>query len=413
MDTRSRSAARRSFRIARWSVLGLVLVAGTAFSLAHQKLPALRLIAVDGLCPFGGIESLWSLLSSGGMLQRIEVASFVLLAAAVLGALVFRRAFCGLFCPLGTLQELVTVLRTKLGIRRREMPSLLDRPARLLKYAVLVLVAIWTWRVGELVIRPYDPWAAWNHLSSDELLTGYGVGLGILAVSLAGSFFYDRFFCKYACPMGAFLAPLSRLGFFRMERNASACIDCGLCDKACTMNCAVSSADGVVNDSECISCGECVAACPKPEALAVKGRSGVRINPAVLVGAATALFVAVIGVSTALGDMRFTKPSLAEQLESGTWSAREGGSGRGDEHAEGADEAGAVPVAPGAFDTSLIKGYMTMAEVAEATGIGLDRIAATFNVPAEATDEPMKEIKDTYGFSVEDVRAFVVQETTP
>ena len=61
---------------------------------------------------------------------------------------------------------------------------------------------LWTWQAAELVMRPYDPWVAWAHLTADDLLSTYLVGFVILVVSLAGSLVYERFFCKYLCPAG-------------------------------------------------------------------------------------------------------------------------------------------------------------------------------------------------------------------
>ena len=117
-------------------------------------------------------------------------------------------------------------------------------------------------------MRPYDPWVAWAHLTSAELLTEFGIGLTVLIVSLVGSLVYERFFCKYLCPTGALLGLLAKVSFFRIKRDAGTCIDCGLCDRACPMNVEVATA-AVVTSSECISCNECVNVCPVAGALEV------------------------------------------------------------------------------------------------------------------------------------------------
>jgi polyferredoxin len=68
--------------------------------------------------------------------------------------------------------------------------------------------------LGQLAIRPYDPWAAWNHLIGPDLFAEFLAGFIVLAASLVGSLLFDRFFCKYLCPMGAFLAVIRRIGWF-------------------------------------------------------------------------------------------------------------------------------------------------------------------------------------------------------
>ncbi|MDZ4064712.1 MAG: 4Fe-4S dicluster domain-containing protein, partial [Coriobacteriia bacterium] len=218
-----------------------------------------------------------------------------------------------------------------------------------------------------------------------ELLAEFGVGVAVLGVSLAGSLVYERFFCKYLCPTGALLGVLAKLSAFGIKRDADACIDCGICDKACPMNIAVSSAD-VVTDSECISCSECVNVCPAAGALEVKAPTGRSVSPLVMTGIVVAVIAAIIGTSTVTGTFAWKMPSLSEAVQ------QQGG-------------------APGAaFDTSLIKGYMSLREISEASGIPEERFVETFGVPKAALGEPMKEIKDQYGFSPDEVRIWVAEE---
>ena len=61
----------------------------------------------------------------------------------------------------------------------------------------------------------------------------------------------------------------------------------------------------------------------------------------------------------------------------------------------------------GGGSDSSIKGWMSFADIAEMTGIPLADFAAQWGVPADALDLPMKDVKDQYGFSPEDVRVWV------
>ncbi len=389
-------ADRQRFRVVRWVVLLSVLVISTALGLLHQMAPELRVVSVDALCPFGGIESLWAVLSGGDLLKRIAVGSFVLLGASVGLNLLFGRAFCGQFCPLGTLQELFGSLRAKLGVSRLEIPEVVDVPARFLKYLVFGVFAWLSWLTASLVIRPYDPWVAYHHLTSAELFTTFGIGAAVLGVSLAGSFLYDRFFCKYLCPMGAFLGLFNKLGFYRVVRSADACIDCGACDKICPVNIDVSSVPSVVSDSECLACGECVAACPKSEALNVESRRGSVLTPVALTIASAAIMVGVIAVSMVFGDMRLTMPSLTAQIAPVGASAAPSPS---------------APVAGGPVDVSLIKGYMSMQEVSQATGIPVSEFAAAFGVSGAELTAPIKDVKASHDWDTQAVRNWVAEKT--
>src|SRR5512133_3343688 len=131
---------RTASRVVRWSILGAVLVLVTVLGYLHQRLGIGKPVGVDALCPFGGLETLGSLISDGVLVQRVALSSVLLLGATVATAIVFRRAFCGRICPLGFLQELFGGIGRRIFRRPFQMPAALDRPARFLKYVVLIVI---------------------------------------------------------------------------------------------------------------------------------------------------------------------------------------------------------------------------------------------------------------------------------
>lgn len=400
---RTDRSVRGRARVVRWVIVAVVFLVVTGTSFAHQYINgANKPVGVDALCPFGGVETLFSLFTGAGYIDKIVVSSVVLLIGMVLLALVLRRSFCGQVCPLGGLQELFGGIARKLFKRRGTVPPAVDRVARLLKWVILAFFVIWTWQAASLVMRPYDPWAAWAHITSDELWTEFGIGVGILIVSLLGSMLYDRFFCKYLCPTGAFLGLFSRASLLRLRRDPEACVDCGACDKACPMNIAVSE-ELTVRSVECISCNECVNSCPAAGALQVETRSGRVLSPLQVTGLVVALLAVLIGGATIVDRFDWTMPSLAEALQRS--GSSEGETPKG-------NPTGITGTAPNGteFDTALIKGYMSMQEISDASGIPAELFTETWGVPAEDLDEPMKEIKDEYGFSPDDVRVWVGEQ---
>ena len=292
----------------------------------------------------------------------------ILLVGMLVMAVAYRRSFCGMLCPLGTLQGIFGAAGRKLFGRRFAVPRAVDRVARYLKYAVLVLFAVWTWQAAELVLRPYDPWVAWAHLTSADLLSTYAVGLAVLIVSLAGSLVYDRFFCKYLCPTGALLGLLSRVSFLNIRRDADACIDCGRCDKACMMNVEVATAD-VVRSSECISCNECVNACPVPGALKVTAPGGARA------GALAPPARSSRSWSASSAPPRSPAPST------GRWRAAPRPAAPATPARARARGRAKARAAEGGSDSS-IKGWMSFADIAAMTGIPLADFAAEWGVPS-------------------------------
>lgn len=400
---------RRRARRNRLLVLIGVLVVTSAAGVLHQFPIGARPPGVDALCPFGGLEALYALIASGSLLAKIASSSFVLLVATILIALLFRRSFCGNICPLGTLQELAGRLGKRLFHRRFTLPARVDRGARYLKYAVLALVVFLSAAFGTLVIRPYDPWVAYQHLTSTELLSGSLVGLVLLIVMLAASLFYDRFFCKYLCPMGAFLALVGKLGAWRVRRNPTTCTSCGACDRACPMNIKVSKAEAVTS-AECIACNLCVTSCPVPGALegslgrktyrkpsarpqdAAAGGVGamrhalrvpVPIRPTAVSLLSLLSLLLVAAGATLAGQFQWAIPSIAERS-----------------------------VASGIIDPAQIKGSDTFQDVARASGIAESRFAERFGLLEADLTLPIKEAahREGSGFDVDAVRGFVAAE---
>ena len=74
---------------------------------------------------------------------------------------------------------------------------------------------------------------------------------------------------------------------------------------------------------------------------------------------------------------------------------------------EGVGEGSGDGSGQGSGSTSAIKGYMSLAEIAAGTGIPEAEFTSQFGVPAAELGSPMKDIKDQYGFTPEDVRAWV------
>jgi len=384
-NTKSDRPAQRRSRIVRLVVLALGLVIITAIGTAHRF--GVPVVGVDALCPFGGIETFWSMIVSMQLVQRIAVSSVILMGVVLVIAVAFRRSFCGYICPLGALQEFFG----KIGLaicrgKRPTMPSVIDRPARYLKYVVLVVFAAWTWQAASLMIRPYDPWVAWMHLTSPELLAEFSIGAAVLGISLVGSIVYDRFFCKYLCPMGGFLGAISRFSIFKVRRNETTCIDCKACDKVCPVNVTVSTV-AVVNDAECIDCGECVNVCPIKDTLEISTsgwpRGGRALQPLVVLGIIIVIIAGSIGLTTATGSFAWTIPALSETVEK----------------------------SGGTVNVEEIKGSMTFAEISKATGIPEAKFQEKFGVKPSEMKDKIKDLAPTYGFDVHtDVREFIAQE---
>lgn len=305
-----------SHSITRWGLSLAVLLFVSWEFYAHSAVSKVH-PSVHALCPLGGLESFLRWISAGGStLGKIFSGTMGLFFVSVGTALLFKRSFCGNVCPLGTLQELTGKLGNRLlGPKRFTVPARIDSVLRWGKYAVLALTIAMAWLTGTLWIQSFDPWPAYAHLFNPvELIPTYAIGLSVLAISLVASFFYERVFCKYLCPMGALTATVGLVSPFTVHRDEAACISCGLCDCACPVNLPVSTARSLRN-AECLSCGECAAVCPAPKALDLGYSLRSRLHPAAAVAFGVGAFFLGLLALQLIGFDRFSgrqEPTLRE-----------------------------------------------------------------------------------------------------
>lgn len=98
----------------RYILLAAFLALITVETYLHQVLGGGKAPSIHALCPYGALESLYSLILGGTFIQKIFSGTLILLIIILLIALIFRRSFCGLICPFGALQEFFGVIGKKI-----------------------------------------------------------------------------------------------------------------------------------------------------------------------------------------------------------------------------------------------------------------------------------------------------------
>lgn len=186
----------------------------------------------------------------------------------VLGlTLLFGPVFCGWICPFGTVEEFIGKIGRKIFKKRYNnfIPLKLDRLLRYLRYVILILVVVNTAISGKLLFSNFDPYFALFKIWSSEVTR---LSLLALALTLIGSLFVERPWCKYLCPFGALLGIFNFFRIVKLKRNEKTCINCKICDRVCPMNIDISTSK-VISDHQCISCLLCTdeIACPVSNSL--------------------------------------------------------------------------------------------------------------------------------------------------
>ena len=261
-------------RVVQWFFFVLIglIVLNHSLVESGSGIPFLASASLHGVCPFGGVETLYTYLASGLFVQKIHDSSLVLAAIVILMSILFGPVFCGWVCPLGTVQEWVSKIGKKLFKRRFNhfVPTKLDNVLRYMRYVVLIWVLYVTATSGSLIFEAYDPYFALFNFWSTEVAWS---GLAILCVTLVLSVFVERPWCKYACPYGAVLGLTNLFRVFSIKRAESTCKADGACSIMCPMNIQVDMVKTVRNH-QCISCLECTSEAICPVAKTVVFTSG-------------------------------------------------------------------------------------------------------------------------------------------
>ncbi len=258
-------------------------------------------------CPFGGVEAIYTYVREGNMLCSLGVSNFYILAAVLVMTLLLRRAFCSYLCPLGTVSEWLHAAGGRVGIRPRRVPYAVDRALALLKYLVLGIVLVVTWRTAELHFRGYDPCYA--------LISRHGEDITLWAYVIAGAIVVASLlilvpFCRWLCPLAAVLNPFSRFGLTRIQRHEATCIDCGVCTTVCPMGIQVERATQVTA-ARCLSCLNCVEACPARASGAIRWGPPQVFGGRWSQGALIAVVLCCVGVAVA-ASCAFPLPSFVK-----------------------------------------------------------------------------------------------------
>lgn len=247
-----------SFRlIVQLSVFAILVF----LSVSHLKYGIEKAASIDAYCPYGAVESFITKITTGNYLNRIWTSSFLLMAITILTTILFGRIFCSYLCPLGALQEWLRAIGRKIGIKNDvELPMVIDKYARYLKYFILLFITYYSYKVGDLFFRNYDPYNALMHFGNEyeEKVIAYA----ILAVVLLASLFSKNWWCRYLCPMGAFLGIIKKISPFKIVRDSSTCVSCSVCNKTCPANLNIMETQAV-KSADCISCLNCVSDCPE------------------------------------------------------------------------------------------------------------------------------------------------------
>jgi transcriptional regulator of nitric oxide reductase len=179
----------------------------------------------------------------------------ILLAFTLVGLLVWgRAAFCGWLCPFGALQELISEAARRLRVPQIRVGPGLHGRLVVGKYALfvaLVTISFWSWDLG-MAGSEIEPFKAAIVL---RFMTAWPMVAYALAL-LAAGLFIERFYCRFACPLGGGLAIFGELRMVDwLKRHPECGSRCRHCETVCPIGAI--RRDGSINMNECFFCLDC------------------------------------------------------------------------------------------------------------------------------------------------------------
>ncbi len=210
-----------------------------------------------GGCPCT-LGSLQNIIIKAGEIQN-HIPAYLQVGILIVSAILLGRLFCGWVCPMGAVQTFI--YRKEIGNKHRNIAESLTfhKYLRYLKYLVLAGIIISAIVTRTAIYARFDPFKALFNFDF-TLLVPTVLLILLLIISLFSGFPW----CKYVCPMGAFLSIFSRLAIFKIK-IAGNCSNCGACQKVFCQHGAIKSGETKpeINQVECVRCGECISHCPR------------------------------------------------------------------------------------------------------------------------------------------------------
>ena len=235
-------------------VTALVILLGLVLAAFLTKLSMLRWVAltttffylgfVNGT--FLSVSHLTNAIKQGPSLFLNDLPLLIIVTFTLITTFFWGRVFCSSLCPFGALQDFLTALVPKAW--QRTLPQLWHDRMIYLKYGILFLLIGTAFVVPELTIfHFFEPFGTIFYLSQSFVLWG------ILFLFLIGAVLVPRFYCRYACPLGAALGVGSLISPLRIKRVPQ-CEVCKVCENSCPTG-AIRVEK--IDFKECVRCDIC------------------------------------------------------------------------------------------------------------------------------------------------------------
>lgn len=195
---------------------------------------------------FVSVSHITNFVKLGPSMFRSDLPQLLIVVFTVITTLFWGRVFCSSLCPFGALQDFIAKYVPKRF--RKELPQAIHDKAIYIKYALVAFLLIMSVSFTNLSLFQYfEPFGTLFYFSQSYVLWT------ILVAFILGSIFISRFYCRYACPLGAALGIAALISPWRINRVPQ-CDVCTVCEHSCPTR-AIRGPK--IDFKECVRCDIC------------------------------------------------------------------------------------------------------------------------------------------------------------
>jgi polyferredoxin len=204
------------------------------------------------------------------LLFGFRIPFVITLGVIFLLTLIGPKLFCGWVCPVGAVQELMSMLADKLGLKRNRFSFTLSQTIRLGIFLLFVFLSItaiihgvYKGRVYPISLYDYFNPFHGMEFEAEKNLLGYVIHYVPFLLTVLLALKYYRPFCHFICPIGLYTHWLEQISANRITFKKDTCTNCGICEKKtpCTAIPEILKESNLRPD--CYACNDCIEVCPE------------------------------------------------------------------------------------------------------------------------------------------------------
>ena len=247
---------------------------------------------ITNIIPPSWSSVIFTLQFAPALLKTITIGGFAVVGVLFVSlfTVFFGRIYCSHLCPLGALQDFIIWIMKK-NYKHRKFPF--QQTNFLIHYLTTILVMISVIGGSAVFLDLFEPFSNYGRMLSvvvrpliidvnnvfalgfsstnmfgiveiaNQKMTVWNIvfPIAFLLMIIGLTVWRGRLFCNLLCPVGGILSVLSRISLYKITIHQHDCIDCGLCERVCRVQC-IDSKKRSVDFAACVGCFDCIDSCP-------------------------------------------------------------------------------------------------------------------------------------------------------